>query len=89
MSLLCRDKYGRRVFVDAFGAWDPDKIPFSHALLAGIKLFEILALEPRTQVSGLTAVIDGAGFGAPGGWFAGRTGGVRSAEGDTVTAYSG
>ena len=60
--LPARDKFGRRVYVDNFGGWDPTSATFREGFVQSIKMFEIIALEPRTQVTGLTLVIKGTGF---------------------------
>ena len=60
--LPARDKFGRRVFVDNYGEWDPNISTFREGFVQSIKMLEMCALEPRTQVTGLTVVIKGKGF---------------------------
>ena len=59
----CRDKHGRRVYIYRSGKWDPDKVNFEQGFAVGYKILEMVSLEPKTQVAGITAVFDGKGFG--------------------------
>ncbi len=46
-----RDTHGRRVYIFRPGKWDPDKFTFTDCYAMGYMLSEMMALEPKTQVS--------------------------------------
>ena len=74
-----RDQHGRRVFifrsdnvtavsrvtchVSRLGQWVPSTVTSLQLFTAAFTLFELIALEERTQVAGITLVADIAGFG--------------------------
>ncbi len=58
-----RDKHGRRVFVCRPGFWNPNKFSFSECFALGYMMSEMMALEPKTQVAGVTCVADASNFG--------------------------
>lgn len=58
-----RDKHGRRVYIYRSGVWDPDNVTFEQGFATGYKILEMVSLEPKTQVAGITVVFDGRGFG--------------------------
>ena len=61
--LAHRDKFGRRVFIVRAGFWNPDKVKFTSIFAAGYTMLELISLEEKTQIAGLTFVIDGTNFG--------------------------
>ena len=64
LNSLFRDRFGRRVFIQRVGKmWDPALVPVCKGYGLGYKLMELAAMEPRTQVSGITIIIDNEGFG--------------------------
>ncbi len=58
-----RDSHRRRVYVVRPGRWEPAQVSYAQCYRLGFMLNEMVALEPRTQVAGLTTIVDGAGFG--------------------------
>ena len=59
-----RDFGGRRVFLFRLGAWNPSsKILFSDLFYLTYALAEMIALEPKTQVAGVTVIADAQNFG--------------------------
>ena len=58
-----RDQYGRRVFIIRLGHWDPALISTNLLFTAAFTLFELIALEEKTQIAGVTVVADIEGFG--------------------------
>ncbi len=58
-----RDRHGRRVMLYRAGRWDPERFTFSQCFRLGYMLSELVALEPRTQVAGVTTIADASGFG--------------------------
>ncbi len=58
-----RDRHGRRVYIHRVGQWDPSAMPFVEGYAATYKVLELMAVEPRTQIAGLTVIVDAAGFG--------------------------
>ncbi|XP_023347327.1 alpha-tocopherol transfer protein [Eurytemora carolleeae] len=58
-----RDGHGRRIYVFRPGKWNPDKIPFNDIFCASYMLCEMIAREERTQIAGITAIVDAQGFG--------------------------
>jgi len=63
MTLLHRDKYGRRVYIWKAGRWEPNKIPYGMIYSAGYSMMELISLEPKTQVAGVTMIMDANGYG--------------------------
>ena len=65
--LLCvpegRDQHGRRIFIMRLGQWDPSTITTTRLFTAAFTLFELIALEEKTQIAGVTVVADISGFG--------------------------
>merc|ERR1711936_935444 len=64
LSSVCetRDKFGRRVVILKLGKWNPDTIPVTHWFASCFVLFELLTKEVKTQIAGLTLVLDVQGF---------------------------
>ncbi len=58
-----RDQHGRRVYIYRPGNWNPDKFKFEECFALGYMISELLALEPKTQIAGVTTVADASGFG--------------------------
>jgi len=58
-----RDRHGRRVHILRPGKWDPDDQPFNVVFCCGFIMGELLAMESRTQIAGVTAVVDASDFG--------------------------
>ena len=58
-----RDKHGRRVYIDRVGNWEPAEIPIGMAISAAYSMIELISLEPKTQIAGVTCVSDAAGYG--------------------------
>merc|ERR1712110_359717 len=58
-----RDQHARRVFVFRLGQWDPAVSSSQELFTAAFTLFELLALEEKTQIAGITIVLDVSGFG--------------------------
>jgi len=58
-----RDGEGRRIYVFRPGKWNPDKVPFTSVFCAGVMLCEMVAREERTQIAGITAIVDSQNFG--------------------------
>lgn len=58
-----RDQHGRRLVFMRTGAWNPDKAGFRQLVSLTYKVLSIIALEPKTQIAGVTVVVDCAGFG--------------------------
>ena len=58
-----RDRHGRRVYIDRVGNWDPDEVPIGAAISAAYSMIEVLSLEPKTQIAGVTCVSDAGGYG--------------------------
>ena len=44
------------------GKWDPDTIPVEHFFASVFVLLEMITREVKTQIAGLTVVIDVQGF---------------------------
>merc|ERR1719309_1021821 len=57
-----RDKFGRRVLIMRLGKWDPDTIPVEHFFASTFVLLETVTKEVKTQIAGLTIVLDIQGF---------------------------
>ena len=53
----------RRVYIWCPGKWNPDAIPFNDCYAIGYMLCELMALETKTQIAGVTTIVDGGGFG--------------------------
>ena len=51
------------VHLKRLGEWNPNKITTRDFFTAAFTLFELIALEEKTQVAGVTVVADIAGFG--------------------------
>jgi len=58
-----RDKFGRRIFIYRPGIWDPSVFSPDQLLASSWQMFELMADEVRTQIAGITLVVDLAGFG--------------------------
>jgi len=64
LNTVCekRDKFGRRVLLMRLGKWDPDTIPVEHFFASVFVLLEMITREVKTQIAGLTVVIDVQGL---------------------------
>ena len=66
-NLVCvpvmRDQHGRRVFILRLGQWEPTNITSNLLFTAAFTLFELVALEEKTQIAGVTVIADIQGFG--------------------------
>ena len=62
MILPHRDKFGRRVFIYRPGKWNPDRLSFDDLYCVGYMFAELIAIEPKTQVTGVTIIADASGF---------------------------
>ena len=51
------------MYIYRSGKWNPDQVPYAEMYSMGIKIVEVLALEPKTQVAGVTIICDGMGYG--------------------------
>ncbi len=58
-----RDKFGRRVYIYRPGLWDPDTVSFVEVFSASYLIAEVVSLEAKTQVAGVTCISDAGGFG--------------------------
>ncbi len=58
-----RDKFGRRVYVYRGGKWFPNKVSYDELYSLGYKFIELMSMEPKTQVAGVTMIVDGEGYG--------------------------
>ena len=65
LNTVCksRDKFGRRVLILNLGKWDPTSIPVEDWFAATFVLLEVLTREVKTQIAGLTVVLNCDGFG--------------------------
>ncbi len=57
-----RDQYGRRVAVYRAKMWNPDKVSLAEAYCLSYMFAEMMALEPKTQIAGVSGVADAQGF---------------------------
>jgi len=57
-----RDQFGRRVVILKLGKWDPDLIPVEEWFASTFVLLEVLTKETKTQIAGLTMLLDCEGF---------------------------
>lgn len=62
-SPAMRDSDGRRLVLIRLGAWPPNEVPLCDFFTAIFTLFELVVQEDRTQVSGVTMILDCKGFG--------------------------
>lgn len=58
-----RDQFARRVFIFCSGKWDPSLITPQEIFTANYMCLELMAREPKTQIAGMVALVDMAGFG--------------------------
>jgi len=58
-----RDHYGRRIFIYRPGSWNPDEVHVNELLASSYVMFELMAEEIKTQIAGVTCVVDLYGFG--------------------------
>ena len=63
MALQFRDRNGRRVYMFRLGKWEPSKISFGMLYSVVYSMWELISLEPKSQVAGVTMVIDANGYG--------------------------
>lgn len=64
-----RDQHGRRVMIYKIGNWRPSKIPIDDIFRASLILFEMGALEPKTQVLGGIGIFDLEGLSLNHAWY--------------------
>ena len=60
---IFRDKNGRRVYIFRPGNWEPSKISFGMLYSVAYSMMELMSLEPKTQVAGVTMIMDANGYG--------------------------
>jgi len=60
--LLHRDKQARRVFLFRVGNWDPSIVSKEELFSANYLCLELMAREPKTQISGISALVDMEGL---------------------------
>lgn len=53
-----RDQYGRRVFIFRVKDWSPESVPINDFYAISFMMAELAAIEPKTQVAGVTAIWD-------------------------------
>merc|ERR1712168_1698060 len=58
-----RDVYGGRIYIYRPGSWNPDEVTVNELFASSYCLFELMAEEIKTQLSGVTCVVDVQGFG--------------------------
>jgi len=58
-----RDVYGRRIYIYRPGSWDTSNTSIDEFFASTFCMFELMAEEVRTQIAGVTCVVDMAGFG--------------------------
>ena len=63
MALQFRDKHGRRVYIFRLGKWEPTKVSTGMLYSVVYSMWELISLEPKSQVAGVTMVIDANGYG--------------------------
>ncbi len=62
MVLPHRDRLGRRVYFYRPGSWNPDTLHINDLYCIGYMFAELIAVEPKTQVAGVTCIADAQGF---------------------------
>ena len=58
-----REKNGRRLYIFRPGNWEPSKISFGMLYSVAYSMMELMSLEPKTQVAGVTMIMDARGYG--------------------------
>jgi len=58
-----RDQFARRVFIFRSGVWDTTLITPADIFTTNYMCLEAMGREPKTQIAGMVAVVDMAGFG--------------------------
>ena len=58
-----RDQFGRRILIGRGGNWSPSKSKFEDVFASLWITLEMLAREERSQIAGLTVIVDGENFG--------------------------
>jgi len=58
-----RDVYGRRIYIYRPGSWNPDEVSVDQLFASAYTMFELIAEEVKTQLAGVTCVVDMYGFG--------------------------
>jgi hypothetical protein len=58
-----RDTHGRRIFFLRPGQWNPDRNSFHEVFGCVYKILSVVSLEPNSQISGCTVIVDATGFG--------------------------
>jgi len=64
LNTVCksRDKFGRRVAILNLGKWDPGLIPVEDWFASTYVLLEVITREVKTQIAGLTVILNCEGF---------------------------
>ena len=60
---IFRDRNGRRVYIFRPGNWEPSKVSFGMLFSAAYSMMELMSMEPKTQVAGVTMIMDANGYG--------------------------
>ena len=63
VALQFRDNNGRRVYMFRIGKWEPSKVSLGTLYSVVYSMWELISLEPKSQVAGVTMVIDANGYG--------------------------
>ena len=63
MPFQFRDCNGRRVYIFRLGKWEPSKIPLGMLYSVVYSMWELISLEPNSQLAGVTMVVDASGYG--------------------------
>jgi len=58
-----RDKFGRRIYIYRPGVWEPADIDVNEFMASQYVMFELLSVEVKNQLAGVTCVADMSGFG--------------------------
>jgi len=61
--LQTRDRFGRRIVILNLGRWDPSAISVEEWFASTFVLLEVLTKEVKTQIAGITIILDCSGFG--------------------------
>ena len=59
---LCNQKPKSQSCCVSIGFWNPDQDDFSDVFCAGYMLSELVALETKTQIAGVTNIADATGI---------------------------
>eukprot|EP00095_Tigriopus_kingsejongensis_P008647 maker-scaffold426_size175065-snap-gene-0.47 protein:Tk08647 transcript:maker-scaffold426_size175065-snap-gene-0.47-mRNA-1 annotation:"alpha-tocopherol transfer protein" len=61
--LLHRDQFGRRILLLRTEHWDPDTLSYPDLFCVGYMLCELMSLEQKNQIAGVTCIVDLTGYG--------------------------